>query len=409
MEKLPKDVKIISIFHSFYDDITSYRAPEEVEEFFNPQLAFKEVHIASIGDIYDYSNIKYKTLKIHPIRPLPGIFKIFWIISKLYYIYKTSQVIDKLIKKYDIDLALHTTGTPFNHALPIVMAAKKNKKPSIVTLLNDYDMMYKVEHPLFYSFGFIDILMKYIMKNSSIVRVVAKDTVNYALRKGIDRNKIIYLPRKENIDKFQDKPPQDEIEKVKEEFGLKKILWDNIVILTVSKLYKQKNIERMILAFKKSLDKCDNIIFLIVGRGPLEDKLKKLIEKNKITNKVFFIDFVPHKKLRCIYHFSDIFLFPTLFEGRPKAVFEALLSNLPVICSNYGEVTEMVKNNEDGIWVDPYNVDEISKAIIKLCKDEKLRKRLSTHSLLDKEEYSIENVNKKEISLYMDVVNRHSS
>ena len=81
-----------------------------------------------------------------------------------------------------------------------------------------------------------------------------------------------------------------------------------------------------------------------------------------------------------------------------------MLSNLPIICTNYGYVCEIVEDGRDGVWVDPFDVDAISRAIEQLASDNRLRAELSRHRYFKADAFSIETVNKQEAAFYLTTI-----
>ncbi len=400
-----KPLKILHVMNNFPRHAERIGWGEKVEDHFNPDSAFREVHILSMYDDYDYGKEKFKSLIVHPLKPRSKFLKSLGKLGNLCYLHRAIRLADQIIKENEIDLVIHAYGIPSNQGLIAVKAAKKNKVPSIITLHNDYDLLYKIEKPFFNSTGIPNFLMRYLIRNASGIRCVNKFIIDYAVKRGAKKERVRYVPLKEDIEKLGKSPEPGEIEKVKREFNLEdKLKKETVLLLTVAKFYKQKNLKNMILGVKKALQEYPTLLYLIAGSGPLEKELKRVIRRLELEEKVLLLGYVPQKKLLALYHLSDIFLFPTFFEGRPRAVFEALLAKLPIICSNYGAVTEMIKNEEDGLWVNPNSSDDIAKAILLLARDRELREKLSKHETFDKEHFSIPRVNKEEVKFYLDTL-----
>ena len=99
----------------------------------------------------------------------------------------------------------------------------------------------------------------------------------------------------------------------------------------------------------------------------------------------------------------DIFVLPSLKEGLPYVLLEAGLAELPVVATNVGGVPEIVENNISGFLISPANPKEITEAVGKLMKDEKLRKILA-QNLRQKilKEFSFEKMLKQTLAAYED-------
>jgi glycosyltransferase involved in cell wall biosynthesis len=78
---------------------------------------------------------------------------------------------------------------------------------------------------------------------------------------------------------------------------------------------------------------------------------------------------------------------PSLSEGFPVTILEAMASGLPVIATRVGGVPEIIENNVNGYLVETENPQEIAEALLKLLQDEQLRKYISGNSRKKAEKY----------------------
>src|SRR4029079_18461408 len=76
---------------------------------------------------------------------------------------------------------------------------------------------------------------------------------------------------------------------------------------------------------------------------------------------------------------SDVFVRPSLTEGMPLAVLEAMACGLPVIATSVGGTGEVIRHLDNGILVSPCDVGGLAKALIDLATDERLRERLGSN------------------------------
>jgi len=136
---------------------------------------------------------------------------------------------------------------------------------------------------------------------------------------------------------------------------------DRIVILSVGEMTKNKNQElilRMVAEYKK---KGGNICYALCGRGTEESRLRKLTAELGIEDEVKFLGY--HKDIYEIYKMADIFVFPSLREGMPVALMEAMASGLPVICSNIRGNKDLLVDQEGGALVEGHKLDDYVKAL----------------------------------------------
>jgi len=114
--------------------------------------------------------------------------------------------------------------------------------------------------------------------------------------------------------------------------------------------------------------------FVIVGDGELREELEDYTKKLGIANDIIFTGF--RQDLPKIYCDLDIVALTSLNEGTPVSVIEAMAAGKPVVATNVGGVSSIVKNNINGFLVNPQDVQALSDAIMKLLKDSDLRQKM---------------------------------
>lgn len=149
---------------------------------------------------------------------------------------------------------------------------------------------------------------------------------------------------------------------------------DQLVIGVVANLIPYKGHEFFLKALKEVCNRHSNVCALLIGDGDLREQLEMLSFELGLKDKVFFLgtrDDV-QKLLRGI----DIFVLPSLFEGMPNAIMEAMASKKPVIATNVGGVPELVTDGETGYLVPPKQPKEMANMIIQLLNDSKKREEM---------------------------------
>jgi glycosyltransferase involved in cell wall biosynthesis len=169
------------------------------------------------------------------------------------------------------------------------------------------------------------------------------------------------------------------------------------VITTISRLVEHKGLYFLIQA-AKHLNKIENICFLIVGEGPLQESLMKDVKEAGMEDRFLFIGF--RSDIPYILSKTDIFVLPSLFEGLPISVLEAMAAGKPVIASNVSGIPEEVIDKKTGILVPPGDPEALAKAIEELAKNpekrqemgEEGRKLVKEHFTLTKMVYETEKI-----------------
>jgi len=136
------------------------------------------------------------------------------------------------------------------------------------------------------------------------------------------------------------------------------------VILYVGRLSAEKNIKTLIRAGALVINSGNPVELYLVGDGPLEGTLKELVKDLDIEKYVNFVGKVDHSDVSTWMNASDFFCLPSLREGCPNVILEALGSGVPVIASKVGAIPDVVNNNS-GILFTPTDVDELAGSIKK--------------------------------------------
>ena len=171
-------------------------------------------------------------------------------------------------------------------------------------------------------------------------------------------------------------------------------------ILFVGTMNKRKNLVRVLKAFSNLQRDLDGNYKLVVAAkfDPRYSELIHVAEKLRITDKVLFIGYVPTEDLPPLYSGSDLFVLPSLHESFCFPVVEAMACGVPVITSNVTSLPEIA--GDAAYLVDPYNIEEIKKALIKVLFDQSLRRTLIEKGLSRARRFSWETVAKRMISIY---------
>ena len=135
------------------------------------------------------------------------------------------------------------------------------------------------------------------------------------------------------------------------------------IILSVSHLIKTKGIDLNIKAIAKLKQKYPNIIYLIIGKGKEKKKLKELVSKLNLQDRVIFIGEVPHYKVMEYMAFCDILSLPSWNEGFGIVYLEAMAQGVPVIGCQVEGIEDFVEHGSTGLLVKPKDVDSLAQAI----------------------------------------------
>ncbi|KKS84808.1 MAG: Glycosyl transferase group 1 [Parcubacteria group bacterium GW2011_GWA2_43_11] len=172
-----------------------------------------------------------------------------------------------------------------------------------------------------------------------------------------------------------------------------------VSFLFVGRLSVQKGLDNALLALAEVKEKRPKIDFkfTIVGDGPLKKTLQEQANYLGINESCQFLGWMDRERLISEYQKHDIFLFPSLDEGMPNAVLEAMASGLAIIATKIPGNDELVVNNINGELITEKN--ELISAIILLCDDRKLLSKYKQNSRIRAEIFQWKNVAKTYIDL----------
>lgn len=135
-------------------------------------------------------------------------------------------------------------------------------------------------------------------------------------------------------------------------------------LIFVGRLHPQKNLFRLIHAFKIVLATYPNTKLQIVGDGPQKLKLMQEAKKLKLTRSISFLGEVTGAGLIKLYKRAHIFILPSIYEGQPLTLLEAWASKLPVVTTKTGDCQFLVKKGVNGYLIEnPQDASQIAKII----------------------------------------------
>ncbi len=279
-----------------------------------------------------------------------------------HHIYRIIQI----QKKFDV-ITIH--GHPYLASLIFLIVAKMLKKPVILTQHNT-----RIESPSKLVNTIYDIVDKtygrFILEASDIILCGSHETKKYI--EGITgkiTNKTVVLYN--GIDSSKFKPVQDKIA-LKKKFGIDT---GKFTCLTIRRITFKNGIDTLL----RTAEHLDPTKYQVVigGTGADMKKVKQYLKEKKITN-VTLLGFVKDEELASYYALADCFILPSRRgEGFPMAVLEAFASGIPVIATDSGGHTEIIKADKTGYIVPVDGAKKIAEYVVKLSKDKTLQKTMS--------------------------------
>ncbi len=211
----------------------------------------------------------------------------------------------------------------------------------------------------------------------------------------ISRDKIKVVYNGIDTKDFQKKVSEKEKQELRNKYHISEA---EKVLLFCGRVVKEKGIKELIQAFRIVLKTNNKVKLLIVGKANFKEKLttpfeEELYEETKdILRYIEFTGYVDNNNLYKIYSLADIVLIPSIFdEAFCLVAEEAMASSLPIICSDSGALPEIM-NRDNCIFVKRGNkfVENFSKEIVALLRNDKKRLEMSRKAKTKSEDYSVE-------------------
>lgn len=314
-------------------------------------LGFDEYHIIGRAKDNKFHNYKEGNIYLHLVPNLYRAPSFFF----------TSFYILNVLKKHKIDIMLAQC--------PILGGFTSNllsKKFNIPVFQEFHDTFY---FDLFRSKKLVDKILASItlfsIKKSSKVRALNRKMEEMILDISDSANTVI-IENRVDINKFKNNNKKLE-------------LGDPISVTSIGTFVYRKGYHTAIEAIK-NLSKNYNISLTLVGGGKDKDKL---VDLAKDHSNIKLIDRLPQEELVQILKNTDIYIQPSIREGMPRTILEAMAMQLPVIATNVSTIPGTVIDNVNGLIINPEDVKQLENAIIKLINDDELRNRIANQAYKD--------------------------
>ncbi|MFO0780554.1 MAG: glycosyltransferase family 4 protein [Candidatus Gracilibacteria bacterium] len=170
------------------------------------------------------------------------------------------------------------------------------------------------------------------------------------------------------------------------------------IILTVAALHPRKGLQYLIRGMKEVIENKNDVKLVIVGEGPEEEDLKKLIKKLKLENHIRLVG--KQESIPKILKSSDLFVLPSVKEAFGLVLLEAMAAQLPIVATNVGGIPEIVEDRKSGFLVEPGSAEALAKTIIMLLKNKPLREKIAFLGHHQVKRFGIESMVEKTKKIY---------
>lgn len=165
-----------------------------------------------------------------------------------------------------------------------------------------------------------------------------------------------------------DSRPSDLRERARKERGLN----DEVIVLNIGRLQDVKGQIYLIKAASRLKKFKDKVKVWVVGEGEEENKLCQVMAEERVEGIVSLLGY--QEDIWQLLAAADVFVLPSLGEGFPYAVLEAMAFRKPVVASNVGGIPEMIVEGETGSIVPPADAEALAEKIVYLIENPAVRK-----------------------------------
>jgi glycosyltransferase involved in cell wall biosynthesis len=153
---------------------------------------------------------------------------------------------------------------------------------------------------------------------------------------------------------------------------------NKLLICYIARMTYQKDPVAMIRAFALALKSKPQLQLLMIGDGELKADAMQAASELNVAGQVIFDGF--RQDVPAVLHAADIYCLPSLWEGFPIGVLEAMAMGKAVIASDVDGTKEAIKDGENGLLVPAGNTEALASAIVKLATDHALRTQLQQNA-----------------------------
>jgi len=214
---------------------------------------------------------------------------------------------------------------------------------------------------------------------------VSKSTADFVVgerQMPAERVKVVYLGVP--LEEFSRTRTQEEMADARRELGAAP---DEMIVGTVTRLHDSKGNSYLVDAARQVLDQRPKTRFYLFGEGPLRPELEAQAKALGLGDRLVFGGFT-RDVARTVSAF-DIEVFPSLWEGTPLTVFEALAMGKPIVATDADGLIDVLTNEKDALIVPKRNAGALAGAIVRLIDDPVLRADLSVRARLTGQQYGI--------------------
>jgi glycosyltransferase involved in cell wall biosynthesis len=307
-----------------------------------------------------------------------------------------TQTIRKVCTTHKLDMIEFSTQD-FLTSIPVLNIKKWTDVPIIVTVNGLPGISWFSSNGAIDSLGYVytHLIGRRIIKSADGIRSLSSSLYSDLVKFGMNGERIRTIHRGVDTEIFY---PNTEESNIRAELGIRP---EDFLILFVGRLIRMKGLEYLLSALKDLIHEHKNLKLIILGDGEARSKYE-----NSAKSMKDYVKFVGRRS--DVYRFmctADVVVLPSLCEGCPNVVLEAMACGTPVIATRVGAVPDIIENGKSGIIVEQKNITELKTALLKLIKDQNFAKTIGFNGRKRIEkEFTWDAICKKLERFYNDIV-----
>lgn len=324
-----------------------------------------------------------------------------YVLNHLWFVCNAVLIGLRLSKK-DVDLFI--ASEPTAGGLVCMLMKILMNKPFLLSLQGDLFTLPKGEIPWWRRIVAGGVT-RLVCQMADKIRCVSKAVALKAVQAGINPEKLVVVPARCDINQFNRKLYSSEAQRVRNIWEIAK---NTRIVLFVGALVNYKGVHYLLHAFSRVLQCIPNTVLLLLGSGDMWDRLHREADALGIANNVRFCGWIPYPEVPVYMAAADVLVLPSLLEGMPRVILEAMAMELPVVASNIAGIPELIKHGENGLLVKPRSSEELATALCYVLEhpEEARRWGVKARALVERS-YSFEAGIRAYAAVISDVIEAH--
>ena len=292
----------------------------------------------------------------------------------------------KILKKQQIEFDLIHAHFAWSAGYAGMKVKEKYGKPLVVTGhgYDIYDMPFRNKD--------WHMKIKKVLENSDSLLTVSENNRDLIAKMGVEKD-VTVLSNGFSSDLFFYMAKSE----AKEKLGFDE---KHKVILSIGNLEKVKGYDILIKALNIVSKKRKDFIFIHIGEGVEEKNIRSLISEFELEDNVKLLGRRPHSELVYYYGLCDFFVSSSRLEGNPTVMFESLGCGKPFIGTKVGGVVDIINSEDYGKLVDSEDVEALAESILWALEKKWDNEKIAEYG----KQYSWENINKKVLKIYKEIL-----